>query len=338
MMIDSRPPRLSSIRVLRPHDQRAAAELEGGADAVAAEDGGAGREVRPRHDLHDLLDGELGIVDQRAAGVDQLAEIVRRDVGRHADGDAARAVDQQVGERRRQDRRLALALVVVRLELDRVLVDVGQQRLGGAARAAPRCSAWPPADRRPSSRNCPARRSAAGAWRSPAPCAPWRRRSPCRRAGDTCPSRRRRCGRTCGRGASSRSRLPSWRRGCGAAPASSRRARRAARATRSRSWRNRGRSGASPLRWLSARCRAAAEAAVEARLGAAAPVEGSYRRSRKPGFARFFGPARGPGGTKAHPSKTARQDQQKSLAGPDFNLLILLTKLTVKTPLEKALK
>jgi hypothetical protein len=77
---------------------------------------------------------------------------------------------------------------------------------------------------------------------------------------------------------------------------------------------------------------------VEARLGAAAPVEGSYRRSRKPGFARFCGPARGPGGTKTHTSKMARQDQQKSLARADFNLLILLTKLRVKTPREKARK
>ena len=131
-MIDSRPPRASSIRGLGAHDQRAAAELVAGADAVAAEDGAAGREVRPRHVFHELRHGELGIVDQRAAGVDHLAEIVRRDVGRHADGDAARAVDQQVGIGRRQDRRLLLALVVVRLELDRVLVDVGEQRFGGA--------------------------------------------------------------------------------------------------------------------------------------------------------------------------------------------------------------
>ena len=69
------------------------------------------------------------------------------------------------------------AVVVVGLEIDRVLVDVVQQRVGGAWRGAPRCSASPPADRRPSSRNCPGRRSAAGAWRNPAPCAPWRRRS-----------------------------------------------------------------------------------------------------------------------------------------------------------------
>ena len=134
-MIDSRPPRALLDPRLGAHDQRAAAELVAGADAVAAEDDAAGREVRPRHVFHELRHGELGIVDQRAAGVDQLAEIVRRDVGRHADGDAARAVDQQVGIGRRQDRRLLLALVVVRLELDRVLVDVGEQRLGGAGQA-----------------------------------------------------------------------------------------------------------------------------------------------------------------------------------------------------------
>ena len=57
---------------------------------------------------------ERGIVDQRHAGVDDLAEIVRRDVGRHADGDAAGAVDQKVREFRRQNRRLLLGTVVVR--------------------------------------------------------------------------------------------------------------------------------------------------------------------------------------------------------------------------------
>ena len=55
-----------------------------------------------------------GIVDQRDRRVDHLAEIVRRDVGRHADGDAAGAVDQQVREARRQDHRLLLGAVVVR--------------------------------------------------------------------------------------------------------------------------------------------------------------------------------------------------------------------------------
>ena len=75
----------------------------GRADALAAEDDAAGREIRARNDVDEFVDGERGIVDQRDAGVDHLAEIVRRNVGRHADGDAAGAVDQQVGKFGRQN-------------------------------------------------------------------------------------------------------------------------------------------------------------------------------------------------------------------------------------------
>ena len=35
----------------------------------------------------------------RPGSIDHFAQIVRRDVGRHADGDAAGAVDQQIGKR-----------------------------------------------------------------------------------------------------------------------------------------------------------------------------------------------------------------------------------------------
>ena len=131
---------------------------------------------------------ERRVVDQRDGGVDHLAEVVRRDVGRHADGDAAGAVDQQVREARRQHHRLLLGAVVVVAEIDRILVDVLGQRVGDLGAAAPRCSASPPAGRRRPSRSCPARRSAAGAWRSPAPCGRARRRSTGRRADGTCPS------------------------------------------------------------------------------------------------------------------------------------------------------
>ncbi len=53
-----------------------------------------------------------------------LAQIVRRDVGGHADRDTGRAVDQQVGEAGRQDGRLLGAAVVVVREVDGLLVDV----------------------------------------------------------------------------------------------------------------------------------------------------------------------------------------------------------------------
>ena len=113
------------------HHDRAAARRIGRADAGAAEDHGAGREIRPRHDLVQRFDFKFGIVDQRQGRIDDLAEIVRRDVRRHADGDAARAVGEQVRKARGQNLRLALGIVVVVLEVDRVFVDVGEQRESG---------------------------------------------------------------------------------------------------------------------------------------------------------------------------------------------------------------
>ena len=106
----------------------------------AAEDDAAGREVGSRHDADQVVDAETGIVDERDAGVDHLAEIVRRDIGRHADRDAAGAVDQEVREARRQHHRLVLVAVVIVLEIDRVLVDVLDQfhrRLGQTAFGVP---------------------------------------------------------------------------------------------------------------------------------------------------------------------------------------------------------
>ena len=83
----------------------------------------------PGHDVDEIVDRQRRIVDQRHAGVDDFAEIVRRDVGRHADRDTAGAVDQKVGKFGRQHRRFAVAAVVIGLEIDGVLVDVVEQRL-----------------------------------------------------------------------------------------------------------------------------------------------------------------------------------------------------------------
>ncbi len=110
------------------HQHRTAAGLVGLADSSAAEDRAAGGEIRPRHDLHDFRERYLRIVDQGDAGVDDFAEVMRRDIGRHAHGDAARAIDQQVGEARRQDGRLPLLAVVVGIEVDRIGIDVLDQR------------------------------------------------------------------------------------------------------------------------------------------------------------------------------------------------------------------
>ena len=119
----------------RAHHHRAAPRLERLARAGAAEDDAAGREVGRRHQLHQLAGRDLGVVDVGAAGVDHLAEIVRRDIGRHADRDASGAVDQQVRKARRQHHRLLAAVVVIELEINGVLVDVLKERLRRAREA-----------------------------------------------------------------------------------------------------------------------------------------------------------------------------------------------------------
>ena len=112
------------------HDDTAAPGRIGAADAAGAEQQAAGREVRPGDVRHQFVDGDRRVVEIGADGVDHLAQVMRRNIGRHADGDAAGAVDQHVGEARRQDARLVLRPVVIGGEVDRILVDVGEQFVG----------------------------------------------------------------------------------------------------------------------------------------------------------------------------------------------------------------
>ena len=71
-----------------------------------------------------------GIVHQRDGGVDDLGEVVRRNLGRHADGDAVGAVDQKIRNARGQNLGLDFAVVVVGTEVDGLFVEVFEQRGG----------------------------------------------------------------------------------------------------------------------------------------------------------------------------------------------------------------
>ena len=86
----------------------------------------AGGEVRALDVAAQLGDADVLVVEQLDERRADLAEVVRRDVGRHADGDAGRAVDQQVRQPRRQDDRLGLGAVVVRPERNGGLLDLGE--------------------------------------------------------------------------------------------------------------------------------------------------------------------------------------------------------------------
>ena len=74
--------------------------------------------------------GCAALLDERDDAVDDFPHVVRRDVRRHADGDAGRTVDQQVRKGRRQDRRLFGRLVEVGDEVDGLLVEVAHHLFG----------------------------------------------------------------------------------------------------------------------------------------------------------------------------------------------------------------
>ena len=103
---------------------------DGVALLLVAEDGAPGREVGPGDDPAQVVDAHLRVVDQRVDGLADLVEVMRRDVGRHADGDARRAVDQEIRQLRGEDGRLTEASVVVVDEVDGLLLDVGQHLVG----------------------------------------------------------------------------------------------------------------------------------------------------------------------------------------------------------------
>ncbi len=115
------------------------ADAEGAAaGAVGLDDGlagfdhrAAGREVRALDEVDQLVDPGVGEFEEVAERVADLGDVVRRDVGGHADRDALRAVGQQVREGGGEDRRLLLGAVVVGAEVDGVLAQpVQHQRRG----------------------------------------------------------------------------------------------------------------------------------------------------------------------------------------------------------------
>ena len=97
-------------------------------DPFASVDDRAGREVGALDELPEILGGRVRVVHQMIDRFDRLGEVVRRDVRGHADGDARRPVHDQVGEPRRQHRRLLQPVVEVGDEVDGVLVDVLEHR------------------------------------------------------------------------------------------------------------------------------------------------------------------------------------------------------------------
>ena len=92
--------------------------------AVRAVKSRRGREIRSFYELHEVPHRAVRVLHLIYRSVDDLAEVVRRDICRHTDSDTDRAVHEQVRETRREYSRLFQAVIEVRVEVDDVLVDI----------------------------------------------------------------------------------------------------------------------------------------------------------------------------------------------------------------------
>ena len=90
----------------------------------------ARRQIRALHVLHERARHRVGLIQQVDAGLRNFTQVVRRNVGGHADRDALRAVEQHVRQARRQERGLLQRAVEVRLPVDGAVRELGQQHLG----------------------------------------------------------------------------------------------------------------------------------------------------------------------------------------------------------------
>src|SRR5262249_17353742 len=84
---------------LRTQPKAAAPDLVGFDDLLARLDNYASRrQVRPWHEIDELVGGGVGKLDGMERRVAKLADMVRRDTSGHADRDARGAVGKKVGE------------------------------------------------------------------------------------------------------------------------------------------------------------------------------------------------------------------------------------------------
>ena len=82
--------------------------------------------------MHEVFDGDLFqprvVVDHIEQRIDDLAQIMGRDIGRHAHRNPTRTVDQQVGQCRGQNIRLLQRIVKVVMPINGILVKVGEHQ------------------------------------------------------------------------------------------------------------------------------------------------------------------------------------------------------------------
>ena len=105
-------------------------------DTLRSHDDATRWEVRSRKHFHKLFRGDVGVVNHHAYGFGNLAQIVRRDVGGHANGNTRGTVYQEVWKTGREYGRLCQGLVVVWLHINGIFIEVGKHLHGGASQTS----------------------------------------------------------------------------------------------------------------------------------------------------------------------------------------------------------
>src|SRR6266849_4338856 len=108
------------------HHETAASGFVSGFDAFAPSDVRAGREIRPGNQLHDFLERSVGPFNQQNGGIHDFAKIVRRNVRRHANGNAASAIYEEIGDARRKNEGLFTCLIKIGNEVDGFFFKIGK--------------------------------------------------------------------------------------------------------------------------------------------------------------------------------------------------------------------
>ena len=117
------------FRPHRAHTHRTAAILVDFTDLGAGgNDFRFGRIIRPLYDIQQIVERRLRFFNQGNGRLSDFTQVVRRNIRRHADGDAGSAVEQNIGQARRQHFRLLQGAVKVRYPVNSALPQFAQQQ------------------------------------------------------------------------------------------------------------------------------------------------------------------------------------------------------------------
>ena len=109
---------------LGTHDNASASRLVGTSDAFRSHDIATCGEVRTFDVLHQPVQIDVRIVNIGNSSIDDLTDVMRRDIGCHTNGNTRSTIDEERRNARGQNTGLGARVVVVRHHIHRLLLDV----------------------------------------------------------------------------------------------------------------------------------------------------------------------------------------------------------------------